>query len=170
VLATYTTRQRTELVKTFQRMNFCLSNCHNSIQNQTKANTLALTINIGKTMTPTTVGLKVYHRHIYTQFCNKHNINISLMLTDRYLKTTLQLKFRNNFELASVLTEILNISVKTEYWNSVGELMSEFSLPKRGSICRINNTICRFLRAVTRSFEVTDRYLTTTMQSLWHLF
>jgi len=53
-----------------------------------------------------------YSRHeivpqAYTQFCNKHDVNTSLMWDDQYLKNTLQITSRNSAELTSVLAETL---------------------------------------------------------------
>jgi len=56
-------------------------------------------------------------------------MNISLMWADRYLRNTLNLKFRNIVELACVVAGTFKISVNTTYWNFVGKLISEFSLP-----------------------------------------
>jgi hypothetical protein len=54
----------------------------------------------------------------------------------------------------------------------VGELISEFPLPKLGGTCRIINNICRLLRAVTHThtFELTYGFLTKALRGLWHLF
>jgi len=68
------------------------------------------------------------------------------MWGDRYLKNKLRLLFRNSLEVALVLTESLKISVISKYCTSVGELMSEFSLPKLGGICGIISSNCHCLK------------------------
>jgi hypothetical protein len=83
------------------------------------------TIHIRKTLTSTEVGMKLYRRHTCTQFCSKRNINVSSMCADRCLKKLLQRKFRNSVELARVMGETLNISVKTKYHSSIGDLISK---------------------------------------------
>jgi hypothetical protein len=105
----------------------------------------------------------------YTQFCNKHNINISLMWAEQYLENTLQIKFQNNVELACILAETFNFSVNTKYCNSVAGLICKFLLPKLGGTCGMINNICRLLSAVTHSFEVTDCCPTKTLRGLSHL-
>jgi hypothetical protein len=89
--------------------------------------------------------------------CNKHNINISLMWDDRYLRNTSELRFRNKVEFESVIPETLKISVTTKYCNSVGGFLGEFSLPKLGDTCRISRNICWLLRAVAHPFQVTQK-------------
>jgi len=54
------------------------------------------------------------------QFCSKHNMNISMIWAERYLKNIVQLKFRNNLEFTRVATETLKVSVSTKYGRSVG--------------------------------------------------
>jgi hypothetical protein len=92
------------------------------------------------------------------------------MFADCYLQYKLRLKCLNSVEIARVLAETLKINVKAKYLNSLGELINEFSLHKVGGICGIINNICRFLQAVTRYFDVTDRWFTKAMRSLAHLF
>jgi hypothetical protein len=94
-----------------------------------------------------------------TQFCNRHNINISLMWVDQYLKNTLQLKFWNNVKLAQVLGETSKISVNTKYLISVGKL-TKSSTPHTRWHMQNNYNICWMLQTVTHSSEVTDSYLT----------
>jgi hypothetical protein len=93
-------------------------------------------MHIGKTLISITVGMKLTtDTH---QFCNKYNINISLMWADRYLKNTLQLKFPNNFELARVLasggnfedtvgltTRQIRRSLRAEKWGGGGQKLNE---------------------------------------------
>jgi hypothetical protein len=67
------------------------------------------TVHTGKTLTSTTVSMKLYQRHTLSSVINA--ANILLMWAGQYLKNTLQLKFRNNDELARVLEETLEISV-----------------------------------------------------------
>jgi hypothetical protein len=61
-----------------------------------------------------------------------------------------------------------NISgyVNCNYSNSVGE----FPLPKLLITYRIINTICRLLRAFTRSSDATNRYHTKILKGLSYLF
>jgi hypothetical protein len=106
----------------------------NSILRRTKVNSIVTT----------THKHTHYSRHEtlpqpYTQFCNKHNTNASLNWAHRYLKNTSQLIFRSK---CRALTETLKISITTKYCNSVGELISEFHLPKNGGTYAIINNIC----------------------------
>jgi hypothetical protein len=141
------------LLKKRTRINFpkkyfhLTRSCHSSIQKQTKVNSLTSTMHIGRTLTFTTLGMKLY---------------ILLMWGDQYFKNTLQLKFRNNVKLTHVLAETLKISVNNKHCSSVGGLISKFPIPKLGDTCRIINNICWLLQAVSHSFEVNDHYLTKT--------
>jgi hypothetical protein len=63
---------------------------------------MASTMNILKTLTSPRITLGM---QAYTQLCNKFNINISLMWSDRYLKNALHLDFRNNVDVVRVLVE-----------------------------------------------------------------
>jgi hypothetical protein len=60
-------------------------------------------------------------RRMYTRFCNKHNTNISFICVDRYSRNALELKSRNNVELARALVAILQISDNNKYWNYSGQ-------------------------------------------------
>jgi hypothetical protein len=134
----------------------------------TKVNSVTSTVHIEKSFDI------FYGQHetlpqAYAQFCNKHNINILLVWANQYLKGTLWLKFQNNVELARVLVGTLKIRFSSKYYSSVGQLISEFPLPKLSGTCRIINNICRLLRAVRHFFEVTDCYLTKTLRGHSHL-
>jgi hypothetical protein len=51
-------------------------------------------------------------------------------------------------KFARVLPPTLNISVNTTNWNSAGEFISEFLLPKLGGRYRITNNIGSLVAAV----------------------
>jgi hypothetical protein len=138
-------------------------NCRNSVQRQTKINSVSSTMHIGRTLTSTTVVIILYHRPELRYVINT-SISTSRWcgLNDTW-KITLQLRFRNNVELAQVLAETFKISVNIKYCSTVGELISEFPLPKLGGTCIIIDNICRFSLAITH-FEVTDRCLTKNIE------
>jgi uncharacterized membrane-anchored protein len=61
-----------------------------SIKKQAKVNSFSSRMHIGKTLTSTKVGMKLYHRHTPNSVIN--SMSISLMWADRYLKCiTIQL-------------------------------------------------------------------------------
>jgi len=49
---------------------------------------------------------------VYTQFLNKHNVNISLIRSDWYLQDTSQLKYRHSVEFTRVLADTLKLLMK----------------------------------------------------------
>jgi hypothetical protein len=83
-------------------------------------------MHIGKTLTSTTIGMKLYHSmlSILQQTQHKHMVGVGW-----YSKNTLQLKFRNSVELARVVGETLKIIVNTKDRSPVGESIKEFPKP-----------------------------------------
>jgi len=139
---------------------FCLTlNCCNYIQRQTKVNLILFVNNAHWKIFHSYYSQHEFLPQAYTQFCNKQDINISLMWAVQYSKNMVQFRFWNNIKLAHILMESLTISVNTKHYNSVGELITKFPFPKLGGTYRIINIICRLLQAVTHSFEVSDRYV-----------
>jgi plasmid maintenance system killer protein len=101
---------------------------------------VAPTVDIGEILTSAVVVMKPFPQAHTPQFCNKYNKNMSFMWADRYMKNTMQLKFRNSVSLARVLAEIFSIRVNTNY--CVIELINEYPFPKLGGTCRIFKSVC----------------------------
>jgi hypothetical protein len=103
------------------------------VKRQTEGNKTASTVDTGKTLTSAAVSLKLYRTYTQNFVING---NVSLMWTHRYLKNTLQRKFRNNIGFACAVAESLKINVNIKYCDSVGEVTNELPLAKLSDTCR----------------------------------
>jgi len=111
-------------------------NCRNCIQKQTKTHSRQNCAH-WETLTSTTVGMNLYHKHTL-----KSVINTTKRVADVRCKSDF-----HTVSSARMWREIWRLMALLNSAVFLGELLSEFTLPKLGGTCRmINNS--RFLNGI----------------------